>query len=241
MKKSLLILALTATLVMTTNAQGRWTLNSRAWTTNYWTMLIYDAAHAVVGNFIISDPEHQTTFNRIVPGSDLVFPIGIANKGFDSPADIYGAYHRAFANPFKWIGDYGIGVDASWKGSFVGFYAGAYFKSQEVCFKEYDNIRGFYFQPRGGLVLGDDNSVELGVFYDVLLGAGGEMQGVEKDMLLGGLGLDFSLAHSFTDKISSMITFSMPLHNFFNPDYSAAFKDFDRRVGYIMLTNRIKL
>ena len=245
MKKVLTTLALVLSISISASAQSDkpWTLNSRAWCTNYFTTVIYAAAESLVKEFALDgNSEAAKTFDCIVPDPDLVFPIGLQKSGFDNN-DIYGPYHRAFGNPIKHIGDYAIGVDASYKQSTLGFYAGTYFKSQEIVFKETDdNLRGFYVQPRAGLIIGSaKRAFEAGVFYDIVTGCGGSVATTDKDMLKGGLGLDF--AFSTTDrkeKNKTMLQFSMPLHNFLNPDYAGQ-AGMKRKVGYIMLTQRIIL
>ena len=124
--------------------------STRTWSTNYWTTLLYNLAHSAVVHFAFDGNSTDSLIvESILPSSDLVFPIGMAKAGFEAPMhDIYGPYHRAFSNPFKRIGDYGIGLDMSWKPVSIGIYAGAYFKSQEICFMPNDeSLRGFYFQP----------------------------------------------------------------------------------------------
>ena len=245
MKKVLTTLVLALTLSVNASAQTDkpWTLNTRGWCTNYFTTLIFTATESLIKEYAIDDnDEAEKTYDCIVPDLDLVFPIGMGKSGFDD-ADIYGPYHYAFGNPFKHIGDYAIGVDASYKQSTLGFYAGTYFKSQEIVFKKTDdNLRGFYIQPRAGLVLGSNKrAFEAGVFYDIVTGCGGSVEKTEKDMLKGGLGLDF--AFSSTDKkekVKTLLQFSMPLHNFLNSD-NQYWKGMKRKVGYIMLTQRIIL
>ena len=249
MKKMLTTAVLAIMMGTTASAQddSQFTLNTRAWCTNYFTTLIDAAAESLVNEFAVDDDtKAEKAFNTIIPDPDLVFPIGMGKSGFSDNGiygDIYGPYHYAFGNPFKHIGDYAIGLDASWKSSYIGAYAGTYFKSQEVVSKETDdNIRGFYFQPRAGIILGSQkHALEAGVFYDVVTGIGGSAANTEKDMLKGGLGLDFAL--STTDKKEKtklLLQFSMPLHNFFNTDYAGQ-GDLKRKVGYIMLTQRIML
>jgi hypothetical protein len=249
MKKILTTAVMAIMMSTTASAQNdnQFTLNTRAWSTNYFTTLIYAAAESLVEDFAIDDDmKAKKTFSHIIPDPDLVFPIGMGKSGFSDEGafgDIYGPYHYAFGNPFKHIGDYAIGLDASWKTSYFGLYAGTYFKSQEVVFKETDdNIRGFYIQPRAGIILGSmKHSFEAGVFYDVVTGCGGSIDNTDKDMLKSGLGLDFAL--STTDKKERskfLLQFSMPLHNFFNTDYAGQ-GDLKRKVGYIMLTQRIIL
>lgn len=238
MKRVILVIVMGVILSLSAKAQSTFTFNTRAWSTNYFTTILYDIAHDAIGNFIISNPADAQTYDRIVPTGELVFPIGIEKAGFEDN-DIFGPYHRAFKNPFTKPGDFGVGLDASWKPSLFGLYAGAYFKSQEICFKANDdNLRSFYFQPRAGIILGKKNSLEAGVYYDMVVGAGGSYPNVEKAMFSNGLGLDFAFSHSTTKNRESQISFMLPLHNFLNEDYPD-FNGMKRRVGYIMLTERI--
>ena len=238
MKRVFLVIVMGVLLSLNAKAQSDFTLNTRAWSTNYFTTILYDVAHDAIGNFIISNPADALTYDRIIPTGELVFPIGIEKAGFEAN-DIFGPYHRAFKNLFTKPGDFGVGLDASWKPSLFGLYAGTYFKSQEICFKANDdNLRSFYFQPRAGIILGKKNSLEAGVYYDMVVGAGGSYPNVEKAMFSNGLGLDFALSHSTTKNRESQISFMLPLHNFLNEDYPD-FNGMKRRVGYIMLTERI--
>ena len=242
MKKALLVIIMGALLSMNAKAQSKFTLNTRAWSTNYFTTILYDIANGAVGYFLISDTTDRLTYSRIIPSSDLVFPIGIEKKGFEDN-DIFGPYHRAFKNPFTRPGDFGVGLDASWRPTFFGLYAGAYFKSQEICFKANDdNLRSFYFQPRAGIIIGGKNAIEAGVYYDMVVGAGGSYPNVEKAMFSNGLGLDFALSRKSSNKHQTIIAFMLPLHNFLNENYAKGdlnFNGMKRRVGYIMLTERI--
>ena len=237
----LIVVALMATTKMSAQSYGDWTLNTRAWSTNYFTTLIYSVFSEGLCRYAFRESADSLWAERIIPSADLVFPIGMGKKGFDEPNDIYGPYHRAFANPFKHIGDYGIGLDVSYKPCVIGVYGGSYFKSQEVVYKQTDdNIRGFYFQPRVGLVLGGkENQIEAGVFYDMVTGCGGSVPVTDKDMLKSGWGLDFALVD--IDKGGkTLLQFSMPLHNFFDTSYPGQ-EHLKRKVGYIMLTRRVKL
>lgn len=249
--KKICTLFLVLTLCMVAQAQGsdsKWTLNTRAWTTNYWTLLAFDGARVVLNELLFDDGKDSVTYRRIVPAADLVFPIGMQKKG-PGTDDIRSPYNRAFANPIKHIGDYGIGLETSYQPGLLGFYAGAFFKSQEMVSKsEPVNLRGFYFQPTAGLQLafGKERKRGIGVnvFYDVVTGCAGDDFGLgkaDKDMLKGGLGLGFVLGGK-----ESGIEFTMPLHNFFNEDYKDAagttpLKGVKRKVGYIMLHSRIAL
>jgi hypothetical protein len=242
MKKTLAIALLAVMTVTAANAQekdSQWTLNTRFWCTNYFTTLIGAATHFLVTDVILDDSSSDSqTVKRILPCPDLVFPVGIKKEGF-SDNEIYGPYHRAFSNPFKYIGDYAVGIDASWKPSFIGLYAGTYFKSQEIVFKETkDNLRGYYFQPRAGLLMGGQrNFVEAGVFYDIPTGCTTTGEGSpDKDLLKEGVGLDFALTTFGKNESSSFtLQFSMPLHDMLKDS------PMKRRVGYIMLTRRVKL
>lgn len=251
MKRFLLIALMATTLPAMAQTQteeparekSAWTLNTNGWTTNYFTMVIYNVAQRLVKHLTTGgSPEDSLWVERIVPNASLVFPVGMGKSGFDGN-DIYGPYHYAFGTPFKQMGDYCIGIDASWKDAPVGFYAGAYFKSQEVVFRaEEKNLRGYYFQPRLGIMLGSKTDIfEAGAFYDVVTGCSGSVAKTSKKQLKGGFGLDF--AYTFTSKKNhTLLTlrFSMPLHNFFDTDYPGL-ENVKRRVGYIMITNRIFL
>ena len=250
MKKTLLIVIMTVLLTAGASAQTtrqQFTFNTRTWSTNYWTTLLYNLAHSAVVHFAFDGNSTDSLIvESILPSSDLVFPIGMAKAGFEAPMhDIYGPYHRAFSNPFKRIGDFGIGLDMSWKPVSIGIYAGAYFKSQEICFMPNDeSLRGFYFQPRAGLVLGGkEHALEAGVFYDKVVGCGGTWEARNKEMLQSGWGLDFALSRTVAKgRHKTMLMFSMPLHNFFNTAYAdGSLKNVHRRVGYIMLTHRVVL
>ena len=246
MKKYFVTAVMMMTICFTASAQKEdaFTVNSRAWCTNYFTTAIYGLAESLVKEFAADDnTKAEKIMDHIIPDPDLVFPIGMGKSGFDDPYNIYGPYHRAFGNPFQHIGDYAIGVDASYKSSILGFYAGTYFKSQEICNKETDdNLRGFYIQPRAGLIMGSKkNAFEAGVFYDIVTGCGGSIANTDKDRLKGGLGLDFAFSTTDKkDKTKTLLQFSMPLHNFFNTDYAGQ-SGLKRKVGYIMLTQRIIL
>ncbi len=250
MKKSLSIVAMMVMLAAGATAQtskSQFTINTRSWCTNYWTTILYNLAHGAVSHFAFNGNTTDSLITEaILPEADWVFPIGMGKAGFTTPLnDIYGPYHRAFSNPFKRIGDFGLGLDASWKPSTIGFYAGAYYKSQEICFMPNDeSLRSFYFQPRAGLIIGSmKNAIEAGVFYDKVVGCGGTWAPRNQDMLQSGWGLDFALSHTVNKGHNkTLVMFSMPLHNFFNPNYpDGSLKNVNRRVGYIILSHRVVL
>ena len=234
---------LLAASVSAQETNSHFTVNTRAWTTNYWTNIIYNIAQGAIVHWALDD---NKIADALIPGGDLVFPIGIAKQGFVDPYDIYGPYHRAFSNPFKQLGDFGIGLDASWMSSLAGVYAGIYYKSQELCFKPgNENLRGNYLQPRAGLIFGKDRKAfEIGVFYDDPLSCTGSWQywgTPNKEMIQGGWGLDFAFSLTNRDgDQKNLITFSMPLHNLLNEDYAGGMtKGLNRRVAYLMFTHRV--
>lgn len=262
MKKIIITFAAVAMLATSATAQGNITLNSRAWSTNYWTTILYNVAQGfTVGMLGSHSHADSLAIATLLPGADLVFPVGMAKEGFTDYTDIYGPYHRAFATPFKKMGDFCVGIDASWTPTFVGLYAGVFFKSQELVFKTNDqNLRSFYFQPRGGLVITfEDLSIEGGVFYDKVVGCSGNLNDEawgnfiatpDKGMLSDGLGLDFGVSYNTSAHSKTVLMFSMPLHNFFNEGYECRdalgnpfkpWEGYNRRVGYITLTHRIRL
>jgi len=246
MKRILTISILAVLMAIQVSAQDKpqVTLNTRAWCTNYFTTALYDLASIAVKSFAFNGCKSDSMLGeRLIPIADLVFPVGMGKKGFDGTNEIYGPYHYAFGNPFKHIGDWGVGFDASYKPSLLGFYAGAYFKSQEIVFKDpKDNLRGFYFQPRGGIILGSDKSaIEAGVFYDVVTGCAGSVPVTDTKRLQNGLGLDFALSwRNSSRKSMTQLQFSMPLHNFLDTDFPGQ-QGMKRKVGYIRLTRRVML
>lgn len=245
MKKILFVFALLLT-VGHANAQteAELTLNTRAWSTNYFATTLYGVAETAVKHLAFKGHEKDSLWaERILPDPDLVFPIGMTKKGFHGDREIYHPYHRAFANPFKKLGDWGIGADVSYKPSFFGAYAGLYYKSQEIVFKATkDNLRGYYVQPRVGMVFGhEEYGFEAGVFYDKALHGGGSLLGANKHMLKGGWGLDFALSiKEQSDNSKFLLQFSMPMHNFLNKGYPGM-EGLKRKVGYIMITQRVLL
>ncbi|MBP3228410.1 MAG: hypothetical protein J6M53_06495 [Bacteroidaceae bacterium] len=247
MKKFLLLTAflVTAASLSAQQTEGTWTLNTRLYTSNYFSTTIYNAATLLAKHFAFKDNEQAELWaNRIVPRAELIFPIGMGKRGFKhSGQDIYGPYHYAFGNPFKHLGDCAVGLDASFKPGTVGVYAGAYYKSQEIVFRATkDNLRGHYFQPRAGIVLGvGENTLEAGAFYDVVAGCSGSVADTDKGRLKGGWGLDFALGINTNEgKSKTLLQFSMPLHNFLDRGYAGQ-QGMKRKVGYITVTQRIFL
>ena len=242
----LLVAVMTSATVKAQSQHSNWTFNTRAWTTNYWTTLIFGAIESSVKHFIIDGKTDSLWAERLIPDPDLVFPIGMGKDGFHKGINnIYGPYHHAFGSPFKHIGDYAIGVDASYKPSSVGVYAGAYFKSQEIHYKGSNtltqgSLRGYYIQPRLGIVIGGEkHHFEVGAFYDAVTGCGGSLNGADKKMLKSGFGLDFGLSTS-DNHSQYILQFSMPLHNFLDTDFPGQ-NGMKRKVGYIMFTQRVFL
>ena len=243
MKKILSFVLLSVMALSSLSAQSQWTFTTRCWTTNYWTTLIYDAARSTTIFLVAGDNEDDDNLLSIlIPSADLVFPIGMEKSGFADPNDIRTPYYYAFGTPIKHMGDFAIGVDASWSPSLIGLYAGAYFKSQEIVFKPNDDhLRGLYFQPRAGILLGREHAtIEAGVFYDKTVGCLSTIEGAGKDWLTDGLGLDFAISYSLSDHYQTILQFSMPLHNFLNENITDPhIYGCHRRVGYIMLTQRM--
>ena len=230
MKKSLFIAILAVILscnVFAQDTKRQFSINTNAWTTNYWNDIIYSTARTVVTHFAFKGNQRDSIIvESILPLCGTVFPIGIAKQGFYDPNDIYGPYHRAFSTPFKQLGDYGIG------------------KSQEVCFMPDDlNMRANYFQPRAGLLIGKNTlGFEVGTFYDKVVGCSGSYRPTSKDMFLNGCGLDIALSFGSSRRNQSrtILRFSMPFHNFFNEAYAdGSLNGMKRRVGYIMFSHRV--
>lgn len=239
MKRSFIILSLIALAAFQVNAQTGFSINTKVWTTNYWSHFIYLPVYLVT-DLLIEDPDAKDVYRCLMPNSSVAFPVGIEKKGFESN-DIYGPYHRAFSNPFKHLGDYSIGVDGSYKWRYFGLFAGVHFKSQEITFDDFTdkNLRGFYFQPRAGVIIGKTIMVESGIFYDLVVDASGNLANANKDMLSSGLGLDFAISFERDYNQSIGLKFMMPLHNFLNEKYRDGIPNgMKRRVGYIMISQR---
>lgn len=246
MKKLLSIVVMAVLLSSSITAQeskSQFTINTRAWSTNYWTTILYNLTQGAIVHWALGD---DRVADAIIPDAELVFPIGIVKEGFRDPYNIYGPYHRAFSNPFKRPGDFGVGLDASFVPSTVGVYAGVYYKSQELCFIPSDqNLRANYLQPRIGLVIGKNRkAIEAGVFYDQALSCTGTWNAwgyPHKEMIQDGWGIDFSFSLTNRDgDQKNLLTFSMPLHNLLNESYAdGMLKGLNRRVAYLMFSHRI--
>ena len=241
MKKILSIVLAAVLLFAATEAkaqEGEFTFNTRAWSTNYFATMFYGAVATTLETVLFDEGTPESVWaDRIIPDPSLVFPIALNKR---APLHIYGVYHRAFTSPFKHLGDWGIGADASYKPSRVGVYAGAYAKSQELVFKgTKDNIRGFYVQPRAGIIIGnDEDSFEVGVFYDAVAGCGGSIDNHSRSRLKSGFGLDFALTTKSESGNTTVLQFSMPLHSFLNTHYEGQ-RGCKRSVAYIMVSRRI--
>ena len=206
MKKSLFIATLAVILscnVFAQDTKKQFSINTNAWTSNYWTDIIYSTARGVLTHFTLKGNESDSIIvESILPYCGTVFPIGMAKQGFHDPNDIYGPYHRAFSTPFKQLGDYGIGL--------------------------------LFGQSTLGL--------EVGTFYDKVVGCSGSYRPTSKDMFLDGWGLDIALSYgsSRRNQSRSILRFSMPFHNFFNEAYAdGSLQGMKRRVGYIMFSHRV--
>ena len=87
MKKLLLLTIVTILSTANVAAQedSKWTLNTRAWTTNYFTSSLESVAKELLMSFAFDDDdsEGKKWVDRIIPSTDLVFPVGLQKKGFD--------------------------------------------------------------------------------------------------------------------------------------------------------------
>lgn len=238
------LIAMLSSSVMAQTSESAWSVNTRFWTTNYWTAILAGTVEEVVQNFAFKNNEKDSLWaERILPDVALTLPVGLQKDGLSGANAIFNPYHRAWGNPLLHTGDYGIGADVAYKPSNIGVYAGAYYKSQEVIFRATrHNLRGYYFQPRAGVIYGFEKfELEAGVFYDFVTGCGGNNYlNKTTSRLDDGWGLDFSVGLKGTPHSKSIIQFSMPLHNFFNSSYPDQL-GMKRKVGYVMFTRRISL
>ena len=85
MKKVIITLAAVAMLATSASAQSTVTLNSRAWSNNYWTTILYNIAQGLVVSTLGADNHvDSVALACILPGADLVFPVGMAKSGFEN-------------------------------------------------------------------------------------------------------------------------------------------------------------
>ena len=84
--KKLLVLTI-VTILSTANAaaqeESSWTLNTRAWSTNYFASSLESIAKELLLSFAFEDDNSDAKkwADRIIPSTDLVFPIGFQKKG----------------------------------------------------------------------------------------------------------------------------------------------------------------
>ena len=85
--KKLLVLTI-VTILSTANVAAqetsKWTLNTRAWSTNYFTRTLESVAKELMLAFAFDDDDSDAKkwVDRIIPSTDLVFPVGLQKKGF---------------------------------------------------------------------------------------------------------------------------------------------------------------
>ena len=70
MKKTILILATICLFSINAKAQSSFSFNTRAWSTNYWTTLIYDAVRGTTIYLISDGEDDRITISRFVPDAD---------------------------------------------------------------------------------------------------------------------------------------------------------------------------
>ena len=81
-----LITSIVLAVLFTTNvsAQDEWTIDTRAWSTNYFTTLLWDAVAVTTKEFVFDGDDESSLANRIIPTADLVFPFSVKKSGFVS-------------------------------------------------------------------------------------------------------------------------------------------------------------
>lgn len=79
MKKVVLFLFIFIFFVVHSNAQTGFSLNAKAWTTNYYSQLIYTSFYRVL-YFLIEDPNAKDIYLFLMPNSSGAFPVGIEKK-----------------------------------------------------------------------------------------------------------------------------------------------------------------
>lgn len=144
-------------------------------TTNYLLGLVGLGVDCVTFNLLRNDdgsiPIKSVHF---VPIIDAKFPIAINNSTNQNIGKMYLPYKKCFNWPWKELGDYNIGFDASYDipTTPFGFYTGCDYKSVQVITDNLDS-RTHYVSPELGLRLkynigSDDDGllIEIGGSYD---------------------------------------------------------------------------
>ena len=190
------------------------------------------------------------TGDKILFAPQLIFPCAIRNEASDGFGEMKGGYARAFSAPWKYLGDYAIGISGIWDhyDTPFGFYFGLNYKSKEVVFKDVNrNDRAHYVSPEVGLrfKFGDKRGLllEMGTSYDYVFKYKGGMHNYEKDAVNNGFCLNVGLGQ-WNSKGQCQLNFKLPIYNFYNKDFSPdkgltyPFKDVDRNIAYISFLYR---
>lgn len=243
--KKILFTCLLAFSFSMSHAQDQFAINLNTYTTNYW---LASAGYILCRSFDSEDDE--LSFR---PSCDFIFPISINNNAPEGFGSMRGGYTRAFSAPWKWVGDYSIGLGGSWDNVSTPFgaYVGLNYKSNEVVFKDDDrNDRAHYFSPELGMRLrfGDGGGflVEVGASYDMVLSYKGKYHDYSKDAINGGFCANMAIG-IWGGSSSFVVKYSHPTYNFYNQNFTPdngmtfPFKDVNRKLGYISLLFRFGL
>lgn len=177
----------------------------------------------------------------------------VSNNAPDDFGKMRNGYAQTFANPFKRIGDFGIGLsieDYSEIG--IGYYTSLKYKSHEVAFKGTKlNDRARYISPEIGIRYTPSDidrrsgiTIGAGVSYDWMLKYRGKMHDYGNDAANSGFTASLSLGFCSreVEGLSFSIKAGIPLYNFYNKDFSPdggithPFKDVDRQIGHFTFT-----
>lgn len=245
MKKFLVLLAILCS--VGAQAQFRFSATVQTTTTNEFLQLGTCALESIANDEI----DWGSTLNdkyKFAP--KLIFPFSMRNDSPNEFGKMKGGYARAFAAPWKHMGDYGICISGAWDhyDKPFGFYVGLGYKSNEVVFDNTDlNDRTHYISPEAGLrfKFGTRKGLflEMGTSYDYVFKYKGEMHNYSKDAVNSGFSINLGIGQ-WTNNGYCQLNLKMPLYNFYKKDYTPdngithPLRDVNRAIGYISIIFR---
>lgn len=244
--KKFLFTCVIAMSCLASHAQDQFAITFNSHTTNYWLAL---ATNLLLAPF---SPEDDEDF-YFRPSCDFIFPVSVENNAPNSFGEMRGGYTRAFSTPWKRIGDFRVGVGASWDNvnTPFGAYVGLNYKTNEVVFSDDNrNDRTHYFCPELGMKLRFGNGggflIETGASYDIAFAYKGKYHDYNKNAVNSGISIDMALG-IWAGAASFVIKYTHPTYNYYNKEFtpdngvSYPFADVNRKMGYISLVGRFAI
>lgn len=245
MKKGLLLIMLFLVAGLPSKAQFHFTSTVKTSSTNEFLQI-----PAFFLESIVNVGWGTVTGDKILFAPQLVFPRIIKNNAPAGFCQMKSGYARAFSAPWKYLGDYSIGISGNWDHyeNPLGFYIGLNYNSREVVFEDADNNdRAHYLSPELGLCFkfGERNGffMQLGASYDYVFKYNGGVHDYEKDAVNDGISLNVGIG-LWDSKGPCQLNFQLPVYNFYNRDFTPdngstyPFKDVNRQIAYISFLYR---